>query len=84
MYAPTINMNTIVFNALIVWALLTFLYDNYAAVSKVITSPTWRGRLLCPKCFALWVTLGFTQDILAALAVSFLISLYSKYINFTR
>lgn len=79
-----IDINLIVFNALVMWALLTFIYDNYKTVSKLIPSPTWRGRLLCPKCLSLWLTFAFTQDILTALAVAFLIHLYSKYIKFVN
>jgi len=79
----TIYSQGILYNALVMWALLSFLYDQYETVSDVIKSPSWRTRLLCPKCFSFWLTLLFTFDVFTALAVSFLIHLYSKYVKFT-
>lgn len=82
MLSLTLNFNTVLFNALVMWALLSVLFDFYSVVSTVITNPSVRSRLLCPKCLSFWLVLLFTGHVLTALVVSFLIHLYSRYVKF--
>jgi len=84
MISISLNIEQIIFNALVMWALLSLLFDQYQVVTKIIPNPSWRTRLLCPKCLSFWLTLLFTLNVFTALAVAFLINLYSKYIKFTE
>lgn len=76
MFSTDIEIMTVMFNALVCWALLSFLFDFYEVVKKIVTNLTLRTRLLCPKCFAFWFTLFMTWHVFTALAVSFIIYIY--------
>lgn len=82
MFSLAIDFKTVMFNALVCWALLSLLYDFYEIVKKVITNATLRTRFMCPKCFSFWLTLLFTGNVFTALVVSFILHLYSKYVKF--
>ena len=75
-----LNIEQIIFNALVMWALLSLLFDNYNIVQKLIPLPSWRTRIMCPKCLSFWLTLLFTWNVFTALAVAFLIKLYFCYV----
>lgn len=76
MFSLLIDWKTVMFNALVCWALLSFLYDFYEVVKKYVPNATIRTRLMCPKCFSFWLTLLFTLNVFTALAVSFIIHIY--------
>lgn len=76
MFSLVIDFKTVMFNALVCWALLSFLFDFYEDVKKVVPNPAIRTRLLCPKCFAFWLTLILTLHVFTALAVSFIVHVY--------
>lgn len=75
------TIQEVTFNALVCWALLSFLLDNYEIVRKIVKNPKIRTRILCPKCFAFWFTLLMTFNVFVALASSFLVNVYFCHIK---